>query len=608
MLIAILLAVLALLGITLPQAQHTAAAQATTSDSATTTAARIAAAAVTALTAERATALSDNGSPSFPTAINQALTSLPFRSSPDLVRVDLGVPLAAIAQYLVNGDPAVLTFAESSIDTLLSCQQQPDGALFNTSSGAGLDTMFFADHLGMAVFALGDRLDAGHRASWTAAVVAAARYLVASGNLHWYTNGNIAVGNALTMALAWRLTGSPEFYDDYETALQFAINPPQDRWPGFGFVVTKAANNTDGSDGSGYFTEAGATGPGYDGDYSQLQDEQLSRLFLVTNDPQVLKLLNMVTNQLLWRTDTTTWMTDSSGGTRHNYPHNPFDTSALAVLTALGRRTDLAGYVNSQLAATVSEFTGALRDQLPLGDRDYYALGMIPLSIVMAGQLGVLPPAPPVPTSSATPPRSTSSAPVGTAVTLSVPVRQVAGRAFEVRGVVRVAGGRPAAGVAAVLYEHTDKTASRIVAHAVSTSTGQLVATVSAPVNSTFIWIVPTTARWGYSHSNSTEVLISSWVSLRAARASTALRRVSIWGTASVTGDSSVDVQRWAGHGWVTVGVARLGLRVLPDHRRAYGFATTVTASGSTMTFRAYRRTVPGTFASTSGSATVVGR
>jgi hypothetical protein len=377
----------ALIAATVVAALASQAAPAVAADTTKTTPAvqmaNLAATAVSTLQSERSTAPNNNGSSMFPTATNLALAQLTFRSSVSSVRADMGVPLAAIANFLVTGNTAMKNFAVDTIEVLLSNQRQANGSLYSLPTGGDIDTMAFADHLGMAVLELGDELDAAHRASFASAVAGAADFLIANGNLSWYTNGNIVVGNALTIALAYQLTGSSTYLNYYQRAIDFAVSPDQVRWPGFGFVITKKPLKADGSDGRGYFAEAGAT-PGYDGDYTMLQSEQLSRLYLATHDAQVLRLLNMVTNQLLSRTNTATWIMDSSYGTRHDYPREILDTSAIATLAFKGGRVDLQPYVAGQTAVIDTEFRQALTQQVPLGDRFLYAVGMIPLSIILA--------------------------------------------------------------------------------------------------------------------------------------------------------------------------------------------------------------------------------
>jgi hypothetical protein len=315
------------------------------------------------------------------------LRSLPFVASSLSIHSNTGIALAAADSYLVSHDARDLALAVRSFNLLIADQSQPNGALHSVPSGADIDTMFFAANLGVATLLLGEELNAPTRAAWTKAVVGAAQFLIDNGNLTFYTNGNIVVGNTLVEALAFKLDGSSKYQQAYRSALDFAVDPGTTQFKGRGFVVTRAGAAADGSDGAGYFTETGATSTGFDPDYTMLQSEQLARLYLVTEDPAVLRLLNMVTNALLPRVNRTDWMMDGSGGTRHDYKiPEPFDSSAVVVLGYRGGRTDLRPLAASEIAAIDKEFRHSLTYSPKVGDRGYYAIGMISSSLIMALQ------------------------------------------------------------------------------------------------------------------------------------------------------------------------------------------------------------------------------
>ncbi len=336
----------------------------------------------------------------------QHMSSLPgakrgeglWSSSDGCMRCDAGVFVAAASSYAASGNTADLKTALAGLDYDISTFAQPDGSIaspdVSRTGSPDLNTMFFADELGMAEIELGPAVLGPQRMlTWTKPIERAADFLVANGNLRWYTNGNIVVGNALTMALAWKLSGLPKYETDYQTALSFATSPPQNRWPGYGFITTKKPTKTDGSDGAGYFTETGAGGTGLDIDYTQLQAGQLSRLWIVTRDPQVLRLLNMTFNTLWPRVNTSNWTLDSSNGTRHTTSDRiiGFDTAALTVLARTGGRTDLAQYVMPQMSKLETDY----RNPYSTSDGWMYEVGMTPASIVLAdreqGAPGVAP-------------------------------------------------------------------------------------------------------------------------------------------------------------------------------------------------------------------------
>jgi hypothetical protein len=279
-------------------------------------------------------------------------------------RSNSGPGLAAAAVAGLNANPTMLSDAEQTFNTLIAEHQQPNGS-FTAVAGTvdpqtpDVDTMFFLTDLGMALWADRSQLPAADVASWTSAIEGGANYLVANGNLHYYTNGNIAVGNALVMALAYWASGNPTYETDYQTALSFAIAPPQTGQSiGFGFVTTKTPTQADGSDGAGYFAESGGGTPGFDANYTELQLDQLTKLYLVAPSTEVLRLINMEVNQEMPLVNTSTWELNTSGGTRHPQPDRyvPFVTPALILLADYGGRTDLQQYVQSQLAEIQSYY------------------------------------------------------------------------------------------------------------------------------------------------------------------------------------------------------------------------------------------------------------
>jgi hypothetical protein len=264
--------------------------------------------------------------------------------------------------------------------------------------------MFFGDEEGNTYLQLAPVLDPSHRARWQASLVAAATYLIRHGNLSWYTNGNINLGSTELFYLAWRATGNPIFRAVYEQAWNFTLSPPQSQWPGRGLHFVHAPTRADWSDGSGYLSETGAGGTGFDAEYTSLQLDVAARLYLLSGDPRVLRLANVLVNQLLPRIASSYWL-DTSAGTRHTETVRqvPLLTSAFAVLGLDGGRSDLLARIAPQLAevsATVMAPWNAY------GEVYRRALGSDISVIALAAGLphpvgwaapGPLPPAPPVP-------------------------------------------------------------------------------------------------------------------------------------------------------------------------------------------------------------------
>ena len=284
---------------------------------------------------------------------------------PDYWRSSSGPGLAAAAVAAATGNPTMRADAEQTFDTLIAEHEQPNGS-FTAAAGApdpqspDIDTMFFVDNLGMALWALRPQMSSGTVAAWTSAITAGANFLVNNGNLTWYTNGNVVIGNALVMALAYWATGNSVYDSYYQQELSFAVSPPQNRWPGFGLIYTKVPTLPDGSDGSAYFAESGGGAPGFDADYSQIQLDQLTRLYLVTNSPQVLRLVNLEVNQEWPLVNTTNFELNTSGGTRHPQADRfiPFNSPGVPLAASAGGESYLVPYLQRQAAAVESVYSG----------------------------------------------------------------------------------------------------------------------------------------------------------------------------------------------------------------------------------------------------------
>jgi hypothetical protein len=273
--------------------------------------------------------------------------------------------VAAAALAAATGDARARTLAVQTFDHAIAAHRQPDGSFGPPAPGEGgpsIQTMMFANELGTALVALKPRLDDAHIHAWTSALTGAADYLIDNKDLAFYANGNIALGNALVMAFASRVSGQVGYRTAYEEALAFALEPDRQRWAGDGLAYSRMPGRADGADGAGYLAEAGAGAPGFDPEYTVLQADVATRLFWLTADPRALRLMNLFLNQLLPRIDTATWVLDASNGSRHPEANRSvgFDSPVLAVLAWKGGRADLAPFVAPQLAAAERDFRGAL--------------------------------------------------------------------------------------------------------------------------------------------------------------------------------------------------------------------------------------------------------
>jgi hypothetical protein len=261
-------------------------------------------------------------------------------------RCDASPATGAAALAAVTKDPKYLSLAIQATDNVIARYQMPSGAFGPAPANEGdpsIQTTFMALGLGVSLDALWSSLPAAKRTAWVTSLTRAADYLGAHGNYRFYTNGNISLGNAAVAGMAWKFTGNPAYRTTYDQALDFVIAPGP-RWTGFGLKMTRKGVKADGSDSAGYFAEAGSGGVGLDTEYTMVQANMATVMYLVTRDSRALNVLNILTNQLTPRVDRKTWKLDTSGGTRHPQLNRSiyFGTPAVSVLYRYGGRSDLA--------------------------------------------------------------------------------------------------------------------------------------------------------------------------------------------------------------------------------------------------------------------------
>jgi hypothetical protein len=301
-----------------------------------------------------------------------------------------GPATAAATVYMLTGktQPTLLQEAEGTVDTAIATRQLPDGAFAGPpgdTQSPEVATVFFGVEEGNAYLELAPVLDGVRRARWQASIAAAASYLIHNGNLTWYTSGNINLGNAELFYLAWKATGNATFAGAYRQAFSFVLSPPRTRWPGRGLVIVKQPTRSDGSDGAGYLAETGAGGTGFDAEYTELQLDVASRLYLLSGDPEVLRLSNLLVNMLLPRVNSS-FMLNASGGTRHTEAARevPLITSAFAVLGLHGGRADLAPLILPALAELQRTYANPINNYCEVYRR---ALGNDVSVIALAAQV-----------------------------------------------------------------------------------------------------------------------------------------------------------------------------------------------------------------------------
>ena len=255
--------------------------------------------------------------------------------------------------------------AVATTDAAINERQRRDGSFEGSAaSNAPITTAFYAVQLGIAYLELHSELDAATRNRWSSSLASAARFLVQSGQTTWYINGNINIRETEVMWLAWQATGDQYFARQYEAEWAFTTAPPQSRWPGFGLRLSVVPTRADGSNGSGYLAESGGGAPGFDPEYTMLQLDTATQMYVLSREARWLRMVNLLYNQLRPLVEVTAaprfaWDLNATRGSRKNQK-TPFTTPALYVLVAGGHRPDLAPGLGAQLASIENEFHGAM--------------------------------------------------------------------------------------------------------------------------------------------------------------------------------------------------------------------------------------------------------
>jgi hypothetical protein len=279
---------------------------------------------------------------------------------------DVGPGSAAAALWRTTGrrDGWLHGIALQTFDRAIADHRNDDGSFGVRDESPDIVTMTFGIELGATYLNLLPSLAPARRAQWRSALAGAADFLIRNGNLAWYTNGNVNLGNAELFYLVWRATGESRFKRAYDEALTFTLHPPQSRWQGFGLQLLPA--HASGGQ-AGYLAESGGAQPGFDPEYTELQLDIASRLFLLSGDTRVRRLGNLLVNALLPRVDPGKWLLDTSGGTRHPQTGRsvPLLTPGLAVMGWVGGRHELATKAVSQLDVVRTTYEGQLGDYSP---------------------------------------------------------------------------------------------------------------------------------------------------------------------------------------------------------------------------------------------------
>lgn len=270
------------------------------------------------------------------------------------------IPLPPLSQSEEARRVWLRQVAAETFNRALDDHLHPDGYFDEDKTPA---TYFFATELATTYYLLQNSLDDPTRTKWRRALVQMVDYLIKTNNLPtegapgwkatdgWYTNGNIELGEAELVFLMWKITGEQKYKDLYELQLKHTLTPGE-RWKEFGLRITKEPTKEDGSDGAGYLAESGAKGTGYDGDYTHFTLTVAGRLYALSGDARVLRLMNLLINELLPRTDEK-WILDATNGARHSLKF-PLFSNGLYTVSRLSDRADLAPKLEAQYEKAIA--------------------------------------------------------------------------------------------------------------------------------------------------------------------------------------------------------------------------------------------------------------
>jgi hypothetical protein len=291
------------------------------------------------------------------------------------------------AAYLSTTEPSMLPVAVASMNGAIADYRRADGS-FSGNTSPAITSAAFGVLLGLTYVRLAPQLDEATRVRWRQTLTGIADYLISDRDVTWYANGNINSSYAAALYFAWRAGGEQKYLDAYNAELQFLVAPTGKMWVGFGLTITQMPTRADGSDGRAVLAEGSP--PGWDPEYAHLQLDFLSALYSASNDPRVLRLLNMILNQELTRVDTTSFILDAQGGTRKSHTM-PFTSAALPLLVVDGNRPDLAPLLPAAFARLSSEYLSTLR----YTQHNFYrgvALWLAPLLLATSNVPAEIPP------------------------------------------------------------------------------------------------------------------------------------------------------------------------------------------------------------------------
>jgi hypothetical protein len=268
-----------------------------------------------------------------------------------------GTEIGTVAAMLARetNSRVYLSEAIATFNTTLARHRNPNGSFGPPLTGDHFSTEAEVVTMGTAYLELRTLLPSGLRAAWKTDISAAAAQV--EPNLHFYVNGNVNLQETLAMYIAWLVTDNSRYLADYNQSWGFTLRPGPS-WPGYGLHYTRTPTQRSGANGAGYLAEQGGTGaPGYDPHYTLLQQDYAAELYALSRQGRVLRLLNLLFNQVRPGINPHNMSISYGAGSRHPTGSVAlFDSSSLPVL-AFADRPDLLWLVPRQLKRLTLDFT-----------------------------------------------------------------------------------------------------------------------------------------------------------------------------------------------------------------------------------------------------------
>jgi hypothetical protein len=293
--------------------------------------------------------------------------------------------IAAIVSHAYPADPRFRTWAVATMEAAIRDHDQPDGSFGDhggNTAGNEIPTIWTVNALATTYVELGNGLQAETRMRWRRVIARAASWLAPK--VGYYVNGNINLSLTLAMYLAARVTGERAFTTAYQRSWSFTLRPRGARWAGFGLHVTRAPRRSDGSDGAGYLAEARPKKPGFDPHYTGVQAAVAAELFAISHQRGPRRLLNLLMNELLLRTNRRTLTITNGVGTRRTSSEGQgrFESPTIPIAALVAGRSDLIPLIPRQLGLAGTDFRNYVRsgnDQNSvIGDYAWAALAVQP--------------------------------------------------------------------------------------------------------------------------------------------------------------------------------------------------------------------------------------